>query len=76
MGILGSSDVATDENARLALREFLSAVYEVDGPSEVRRLAEVFSCKLHIEYPVRDFVDNTPDGNLSVPTPLAKTAQR
>lgn len=65
---LTSYVAVNDETARTALRDFFAAVLEADGPSEIRRLAQVFGCQIETA-PGRDWADNSGDGALKVDTP-------
>jgi len=68
MDALSSPVPVSDEVAKVALRDFFALVLELDGPSEVRRITEVFYSKIQ-ELPQWDWSDNTEDGNLHVKPP-------
>lgn len=77
MAALSSRTLVDDETAKLALREFFSAVYEQDGPSELVRMFDSFYVQCHGLYPPspRDWSDQTPDGGLHAkPGVAAKSA--
>jgi len=67
---LSSPVLVDDVTASAALRDFLGAVLESDGPGEVRRLAQAFGCQIQAVQE-RDWSDGSGDGALKIDAPGA-----
>ena len=73
MDTLESHEPAGDEEAKIALREFFSAVHALYGQRELLRIYESFYFQAHQTFPPvqADWSDKTGDGDLKVNNPMA-----